>query len=449
MPSPVFRLLTTHLPLLELGQGKGQTLVEDLRKWEFDANETFEQRLLGSSVQPCSLLQAFLAGLPRTLTEKSDAAQVVRDIVDTLLLKGADATVLDQRGVPVEELAPAFLRAKLVRARGGDVQRDQDIQDLKILFKQTMPLTAAVDRLKDREDDQGNHPHTLGQPLVLWVLANASRWATANLVGDTVKAPSGEASIARARSSQTRQLIRWAQSLPADQAELAEFLGWCVAYSHCKTDGSRGEHWDKLLDKLEPDDESHAKRLRQADVYLGQDFGDLTGHVAQTIAQACSSLGDTQAVTLWARAMGRLYEQRGALDTERRACSTDKPYSLPNEWRDLVSDRLRRGAPAPGSIDAQAWLDFLPVPLGTTLVMRGLFESHKSSNPPRPERQPPWRAWATEWLAHHPSQTAVLRQHLDAHAKSLPAGTAAELDAWLLDLTLAEPSTTAKAKPRF
>lgn len=449
MPSPVFRLLTTHLPILDLGQGKGQMLVDDLRGWDFDANEASEQRLLGSAVQPCSLLQAFLAGLPRTLIEKSVEAQVVRDILDTLLLKGADPKVVDQRGLPVEELAPAFLRARLVRAQGGDVQRDQRLQDLKNLFKNIMPLKTAVERLKDQEDDQGNHPYTLGHPLALWVLANASRWATANLIGDTVKSPSGEASIARVRSSQTRQLIRWAQTLPSHQAELAEFLGWCVAYTYCKTDGSRGEHWDKLFEKLAVDEASHAKRLQQADAYLGQDFGDLTGHVAQTIAHACSSLGDEQAVALWARAMGRMYEQPGALDTERRAISADERYSLPHEWRDLVYDRLRRGAPAPGSFEAQAWLDFLPVPLGTTLVMQGLFESHKSSNPPRPERQPPWRAWATEWLAHHPSQTAVLRQHVDAHAKSLPAGTAAELDAWLLDLTLAEPSTTAKAKPRF
>ena len=61
MPSPVFRLLTTHLPILDLGQGKGQMLVDDLRGWDFDANEASEQRLLGSAVQPCSLLQAFLA----------------------------------------------------------------------------------------------------------------------------------------------------------------------------------------------------------------------------------------------------------------------------------------------------------------------------------------------------------------------------------------------------
>lgn len=438
MPSPLYRLLTTHLPLRGQTSAKTQQLVDDLRSWEFDPNETHLECPKGWRIaQPLSLLQAFVDGLPRQLSGAD--LSMVEDVVDILLAKGANPHVVDRFGQPVEELAPAFLRERLIRARGGDLERDRQVQYLSEVCTRTMRLKTAVATLETQQGTDGVRTAYLGHPLALWILAHGFLWADAGVEND---GPTmlGEATIAQHHSAHVRQVLRACPSLSSEQRQLAEFLGWCLASAQCKTDGSRGEHWDKLADKLEG--KGHEHRLAHAQRVLNQGWGDLTGPVGQTIALACVDFGDDCAVSLWAQGLQRLYDCPGPLDKQPRATLSTDVFLLPYAWHGLVLPRIRRGAPTPGSMEAQAWLDHLPAPLGTTLVMNGLQISHQGTSTSSEQAQQAWLEWAIEWLDHHPDQAPALKDHVGHASYRLPNEVVSTLRANLMEHTL--PSTVKK-----
>lgn len=438
-PSPVYRLLTTNLPP-DLGGNGGKQLLEDLAQWDFDPNEPQEGAFnrgnaYQSMKQPVPLLMAFVASLPARAND--DALAAASRIIDLLVDRGADPAFVDQNGNTIDMLAPRALAPKLVKLRGGDVERSQAYYELDGILRDRMLRENPFEKIAgDRINESPMSWMGVGEPV--WMLAMHQEWSNASMVNGS-NTISGETVVARKRASHTRRLMAWANaSLPQDQSDLANFLGWCVSSCRARDlDNPARNYWEPLLEKLEPDD--IGIRLEQARRYLDHP-GPLAGDLGLSIARAVAHL--PEAGDVWARAIALAYGGPGAAQGMQVG---------PHKIRLAGWDRMRPFCPAFDEGEAKNWHTHLPPHVGADLVALAIRNTCQLKDAQiREEREQLWEDWACHWLDTYPQAAFTFLDHMEAerHRSNKPAPLVDRMVAYAQGAMIGGSTKQSKSSPR-
>ena len=458
MASPVYRLLTSQLPVLDLGGRIGRQLLADLNDWDFDPNELVTEPMGNSQGPSVSLLQGLVQQLPHSLSGNNGEFAVAQDLVSLLIKRGADPSIVDLQGRHLEDLGPPALRTFLMVSRGGDVHADAERQRLLRMAKESMRRSRPVERLKDESSYESDwQPVLRGAPVPVGLLAAYRRWFISGLENENGSISSSAGAVAQKRGRHVQQLARWAmQDQEGDARHAALAVAWCVAaVGKRESDKSAAVAWAETGAKLEAfsstlsesaNETGFTSLLQGARAAVNGRYGALTSDVALVVAEGLTECRGWQVTQVWVQAVTAAVTP-GVLRTLSWFWG-DSPRSaqVSCELRSVIDRRVKLGPPEDRA-DAEAWLSGWPLSLGTAVFAEVLVKAPRHGDAAQVNQ---WWVLAKEWLDLHPEQRQALVERIQvsitaSNADPSHPNTLARARALALEAELGTPALSRNA----
>ena len=380
MPTPTYRLLTNHFPLLSLDGPLGGELLADLQSWEFDPNETHHNQ---------SLLEAFLRGLPKNLSGTKLAA--AEGFLDFLIQRGADPTATTR---PLEDLGPQEWAERLVALRGGSIQAHRERLEIKAMIP-TLPNSQSVRELKhssyDEATDRFPAKTLLGAPQSVWALALMPGWKSLPIqTGQSQIHPTSKPFTTK-QSSLVKQMVGWVESEEAElHGQAARVLAWAIAKP--KLTQANPEPWANLLDALASHGFSDDRIPDLASSLLEQLPTPLVSEAALVIARGLVALNHKDVITPLNAAWQSLQDSHTLLEDHQEKA----------ERREILSNLFMKCSPHLCDEEA-SWLPHLSPTLTMALVAQVLTNINMDKR-----ISETWWSWTRDWMHQHPKHARKL-----------------------------------------